>query len=220
MSAKLFSMFLDMIFPPKCIFCRGIVSSGQFVCEKCEKEILHTSGEKCIYLPGSGETILCTAPYLYSGKIRESILRFKFYGQKDFADFYAESMSVQIGKSFPEARFDSVTSVPISGERYKTRGYNQSELLARAVAKRLGLPYREYLVKLRNNREQHKLSEKERRSNVRGVYRIRDGEQTEEKSILLIDDIVTTGATLGECGCVLLDGGAKKIMCAAVARAL
>ncbi len=96
MSAKLFSMFLDMIFPPKCIFCREIISSGQFVCEKCGKEILHTSGEKCIYLPGSGETILCTAPYLYSGKIRESILRFKFYGQKDFADFYAESMSAPV----------------------------------------------------------------------------------------------------------------------------
>ncbi|MBW7573443.1 ComF family protein [Caproiciproducens faecalis] len=220
MSSKLFSVFLDLIFPPKCIFCREIALPGQSVCEKCSKEILHASAIKCIYLPNSGETILCFAPYPYTGKIRESIIRFKFYGHNEYTGFYAESLSAQIGKKFPQELFDSVTSVPISAERYQVRGYNQSELLGKAVAKCLGLPYREYLIKTHDNPEQHKLSEKDRRRNVRGVYRINEGEQAAGKRILLIDDIVTTGATLGECASVLLDAGAKKVICAAAAHAL
>lgn len=218
MRLKFFSVLLDLIFPPRCIFCRGIALSGHRVCEKCTGEISHMTAEKCIYLPVVGETILCTAPYLYQGKIRESIIRFKFYGQRDFADFYAAGMSEQVRKICPHSQFDTVTPVPISSERYKIRGYNQSELLARAVANCLQLPLNEYLVKIKDNREQHKLSEKERCSNVMGVYLPKDRNQIEGKSILLIDDIVTTGATLGECASVLLQSGAKLVICAAAAR--
>nr|WP_319487943.1 ComF family protein [uncultured Caproiciproducens sp.] len=217
MRLKLFSVLLDLIFPPRCIFCRGIALSGNRICEKCTDEISHMTADKCIYLPVAGETVLCTAPYLYQGKIRESIIRFKFYGQQHFADFYAAGMSEQVRKNCPDSQFDTVTPVPISSERYKVRGYNQSELLARAVAECLQLPFGEYLVKIKDNREQHKLSKKDRRSNVSGVYLPKDRDKIAGKSILLIDDIVTTGATLRECASVLLQSGAKQVMCAAVA---
>ncbi|WP_312693373.1 ComF family protein [Caproiciproducens sp.] len=220
MRVKFFSVFLDLIFPPKCVFCHGIALSGRKICEKCEKEILHTVAKKCISIPDSGETILCIAPYPYSGKVRESIIRFKFYGQRELANFYAEDMAGQIRKCCPDARFDAVTSVPISAERYRSRGYNQSELLAKSVAHLLRLPFHEYLVKIKDNREQHKLSERERRGNVQGVYLPKDGGQLSGKSILLIDDIVTTGATLGECTSVLLQSGAKQVTCAAAAHVL
>jgi len=220
MSVKLFSVLLDLIFPPKCVFCHGIALSGRKICEKCEQEILHTTAKKCIFIPDSGETILCIAPYLYSGKVRESIIRFKFYGQRDLAGFYAEDMAEQIRKCCPGTRFDAATPVPISAERYRSRGYNQSELLAKSVARCLRLPFCEYLVKIKDNREQHKLNEKERRGNVKGVYLPKAGGQLAGKSILLIDDIVTTGATLGECASVLFQSGAKQVTCAAAAHVL
>ena len=145
------------------------------------------------------------------------IFIFCFLGQKQFTGFYAEKMAEHISKSFSNIHFDAITSVPISAKRCKLRGYNQSELLARAAAKQLNLPYCEYLIKTVDNKEQHKLNEKQRQKNVAGVYKpIREG-QIVGKSILLIDDIVTTGATLRECASVLLQSGAGNISCAAIA---
>ncbi len=213
----LFSTLADLIFPPRCIFCGEVVPSGIRVCEKCCNEISCINAVKCIYIPSAGETISCAVPYIYKDKIRQSIINFKFYGQKQFADFYAEKMAEHILKNFSHLHFDVITSVPISDKRRKLRGYNQSELLARAAAKQLNLPYREYLIKTTDNKEQHKLSEKQRQINVKGVYKLISEGQIVGKRILLIDDIVTTGATLRECAAVLFQNGAGDITCAAIA---
>jgi len=217
---SLFYVVMDLIFPPRCVFCSKVVPSGSQVCEKCDAEILRIDAVKCIYISNMGEAILCAVPYLYQDKVRQSIIRFKFYGQKQFAAFYAEKMAEHILKSYLPLRFDAVTSVPISAERRKLRGYNQSELIARAAAKQLNLPYYEYLVKTADNKEQHKLNKKERNKNVKGVYKAIDGRDIAGKNILLIDDIVTTGATLRECASVLLQSGAQKVDCAAIAEVL
>lgn len=212
-----FSALVDLIFPPHCVFCGKIILSGTRVCEKCSHEISCINAVKCIYIPSAGETILCAVPYRYEDKIRQSIINFKFYGQKQFGNFYAEKMAGHISKSFSQLHFDVVTSVPISAKRRKHRGYNQSELLARAAAKLLNLPYYEYLIKTADNKEQHKLSEKQRQKNVKGVYQPINEDKIVGKNILLIDDIVTTGATLRECATVLFQSGVGVIACAAIA---
>lgn len=211
------SVIVDLIFPPRCVFCSKLVPSGSQICEKCNAEIFRVNAVKCIDIPNMGETILCAVPYLYQDKVRQSIIDFKFYGQKQFAAFYAERMAEHILKSYLPLQFDAVTAVPISAERGRHRGYNQSELIARAAAKQLHLPYYEYLVKTVDNKEQHKLNEKERHKNVKGVYKAIVGRDITGKNILLIDDIVTTGATLRECATVLLQSGAQKVDCAAIA---
>lgn len=165
----------------------------------------------------NGENIKCAALYAYQGVVRDSIVDFKFNGRREYAAFYAERLSERIAKSFAGIGFDAVTAVPISAARKKQRGYNQSELIARPLANRLGVPYAELLMKTRDNPEQHFLGKEQRAANVRGVYSA-SAERVRGKSILLVDDIVTTGATLSECVRVLRGAGARFVACAAVAQ--
>lgn len=207
---------LDLLFPPQCIFCGETIAPGTKVCQKCAKEILPSGTVRCVPIPVNGREISCAFLYPYEGKVRDSILAYKFHGQKQYAGYYAERLAKQVNEIFPEAGFDLVTSVPLSDERKKERGYNQSELIANPLADALHLPYVPCLRKIKKNQVQHLLNREQRVRNVRGVYGL-CGEDVKEKHILLVDDIVTTGSTLAECANVLFQGGAKKIACAAIA---
>lgn len=204
---------VGLLFPPRCALCGEVTAVGAPLCPICAEENPLIHEEKRILLPDNGKTVVCRVPYAYDGKIREGIIRFKFYGRTAGAEFFGR----QIAAEFRPDGFDFVTAVPVSAARRKARGYNQAELLARAAAVRLKLPYRETLVKAVDNREQHRLSERERRKNVRGVYSVVFGQEISGKSILLVDDIVTTGATLGACAGVLFGHGAAAVSCGAIA---
>lgn len=214
---KLISLAVDLLFPPRCVFCGCVVSPGTRVCRSCAEEAVRTGGVQYMNLSVNGENIPCASLYVYRGVVRKSIVNFKFYGRRECAGFYAEQLAGMIPRCFPGVRFDAVSPVPISDERKKKRGYNQSALIAEPLAARLGVPFADLLEKTRDNREQHMLGRKERKTNVRGVYRAR-AEETKGKNILLIDDIVTTGATLSECARTLYEAGAESVACAALAR--
>ncbi|NLG92690.1 MAG: ComF family protein [Clostridiales bacterium] len=216
----IFAALLNMIFPPRCAFCGEVILSGEKACGKCAKEIKMLNLTKRMVLPNSGKTVFCVSPFAYENKIRVSLIQFKFYGRRDFADVYAETIAALVQRQFSGIPFDFLTCVPISSKRKQARGYNQSELLARAISKCVFLPYYECLIKIKENREQHKLTENERRTNVLGVYQAINKEKIAGKKILLIDDIVTTGATLSECAETLYQGGAEFVACAAVAQVL
>ena len=94
------------------------------------------------------------------------------------------------------------------------RGYNQAELLAKECAKIMNMPYCDTLEKIRENREQHSIKASERAKNVKGVYSIIDKELVRDKKILIIDDIITTGNTLGECSGMLVKSGCNSVDCA------
>lgn len=210
------SFLLGLLFPPHCVFCGKVVAPGTQLCADCAAQAAPAGEVRCMNLPGSGKNIRCAVLYSYEGEVRRSVIRFKFYGEKKYADFYAEKLAELVGRSVqPPA--DLVTAVPISKERQRTRGFNQSELLARGIARELGLPYAECLEKLRDNPEQHRLRREDRLRNVRGVYRALPG-RAEGKRVLLVDDIVTTGSTLCECAGELLRGGARAVDCTAIAQ--
>ncbi|XOQ44394.1 MAG: Phosphoribosyl transferase domain protein [Clostridium sp.] len=214
---KFLLFFLELLFPPRCIFCDSVIAPGTKICKECADTILPIDEIRCMNLPNFGQNIPCIVLYSYENQVRDSMIRFKFRNEKRYADFYAEQLAKLIAKHSQLPVFDFVTAVPISRERKQKRGYNQSELIAKKVAVRLNLPYESCLDKIRDNPEQHKLSRLERIKNVRGVYRA-DKKKTNGKSILLIDDIVTTGSTLCECAYVLLTSGARTVFCAAVAQ--
>lgn len=214
---KIILFCLELLFPPRCVFCGRIVAPGTKICPECAKEVSPVNAVRRMKLPGSGKAIECAVLYAYRDRVRQSIIRFKFYGEKSNADFYAEKLAELVEKHLDPSRFDLVTAVPVSEERKKSRGFNQSELLARPLARKLGLPYAECLVKVRDNPEQHLLSRQKRLRNVRGVYRALRP-QTPGKRILLVDDIVTTGSTLSECARTLYAGGAAGVGCAALAQ--
>lgn len=209
-----FAALMDLLFPPRCALCGKVAAPGTLICGDCARECTCAEAERRISLGENGNTISCRVPYRYEGKVRDAIIRFKFHGQTRSAAFFGR----QIAALFQDAPvFDLVTAVPISAKRRKARGYNQSELVARQAAARLSLPYAETLEKTRDNREQHRLAKPERRQNVKNVYAPVAGAVPNGARVLLVDDIVTTGATLAECARTLYAVGAGSVFCAAIA---
>lgn len=121
-------------------------------------------------------------------------------------------MAKAVRREFSNINFDCVCFVPMTLKNKLKRGINQSELLARCIANELNIPlYQNALVKLKQNRVQHNLSRNERIMNVKGVFTASD--DVKGKTVLLVDDIKTTGATLNECSRELLKAGAGQVFC-------
>ena len=219
MLKRLAQFILDLLFPPRCVFCGEIIPPGTQVCRACAETVTPCGTIRRLELPEDGGQIPCAALYPYEDKVRASILRYKFHGEKQNAEYYAEKLAAFVKLAYPGIAFSLVTWVPLSEERKKERGYDQAECIARPLAKALSLPCAPCLRKAKANRMQHFLSRGERVGNVHGVYSPTGGEAMGKK-VLLVDDIVTTGATLAECAKMLLrGGGAEAVFCAAVAQA-
>lgn len=210
---KLLTWLLDLLYPPKCVFCGRLLAENETdLCGRCRREL--PTAEREIK---RGEFFTgCTCVYYYENAVRQSVLRFKFRSMRQYADAYGRLLAMRL---LPEREaYDLLTWVPVSAKRRRQRGYDQAELLAERVAAELGLPCERTLQKIRHNPAQSKQSgAAARKANVLGVYRAVRPERIKEKRILLIDDVITTGATLTECSKVLWLAGAKEISCAALA---
>ena len=202
----LWERFLDLLYPPKCVFCRKPVTHSRMLCPRCEKKWKRRDGvtvQKEI-----PHLALCFSPLYYTGAVQKSLQRYKFHGAAAYYRIYAELMAECLQGQ--KDGWDRVTWVPLSRQRERTRGYDQAKLLAAEVARLLGLPCEKLLIKTKNNRSQSGTkSARERVENVKGVYRC-TGVTAGEK-ILLIDDIVTTGATLASAAGELKAAGAGPI---------
>ena len=215
---SMLSNFLDLLFPPKCIFCGKFLKKGaQCLCPSCVDTLPFTKGAD-VRQKGNFYDV-CVSPLFYEGDVRKSILRFKFRGAVAYADCYGTLMADCIRENLAK-KFDMITWVPLSVKRAKDRGYDQAMLLALAVALELDDVAVETLVKNTHIQAQSSITDKElRRANVSGVYELKDQELIAGRHILLIDDIITTGSTLSECARILLQGGAESVVCATLARA-
>ena len=205
---------LHILFPPKCILCGKLLETDELdLCRACRVDApTYPAGKRKLQFLDS-----FAAVWYYEGDVRHSLLRYKFYGRRNLASGYGRLLAMEIEKEHPEG-LDILTWIPISRLRKLRRGYDQCELLAKAVGEELGMTPIPTLKKLRNNRQQSRITgEAQRRANVLGVYRVLDPELVRGKRVLLLDDIVTTGATAGEAARVLLTAGASEVHCAAVA---
>ena len=213
---KLYHFILTLLFPPKCVLCGKLLGKNETdLCPDCRRDAPEYPNrkEKLQFLDSFA------AVWYYEGSVRKSLLRYKFYNARSFAGPYGRLLAMKLLGSHPEG-FDVLTWVPVSSWRRFRRGYDQVELLARAVGKELGIAPVPLLKKVRHNRPQSRIfGEEKRRANVLGAYRAENREMIAGKRILLLDDILTTGATAGECARVLLTAGAKEVHCAAVAAA-
>jgi ComF family protein len=211
---KLTDWLLDLLFPPKCPFC-GAVQDHTGICPDCRRELPWTEDpDQVRQLPGN---LRCVAPLWYEDRAREGLLRLKFSG----AAAGAGPMGALIAASAAErlsGEFDTVTWVPVSKKRLRRRGYDQARLLAEGACRCWDTKPVALLRKTVDNPAQSGLADAAaRRANVLGVYEA-DAEAVRGRRVLLVDDIVTTGATLCECARVLTDAGAESVVCAAVAR--
>ena len=209
---------LDLLFPPKCVFCGKVLDTGEDgLCARCQRELPWlTDGEAEL----TGEFFsLCAAPLRYQDKVRDSVRRYKFKGRRGYHKLYGRLVA-QCVHDHLAGRYDLITWVPLSPQRKKERGYDQAFLLASAAALELGEVAVETLRKERNTDPQSGLTEDaQRRANVLGAYTPVDPELVAGKRVLLIDDVVTTGSTLSECARMLRTMGAEDVVCAALARA-
>jgi len=209
-------ILLNLLFPPKCVLCGKLLEKTETdFCTACRVDSPVCDKNK-LKIPFLDSWV---AVWYYKGYIRDSLHRIKFRKMRHYADAYGKVLAMKLLQEYPEG-FDVLTWVPVSAMRRFTRGYDQVELIARAVGRELDMAPLATLEKVRNNRPQSRIpGQARRKANVLGVYRIVDPALVEGKRVLILDDIITTGATAGECARVLLTAGAKQVHCGCVAAA-
>ena len=213
---KLTAWLWNWLFPEKCVLCGCVLEKEEMdLCRKCRIEAPECgiSRTKYPFLDS------WTALWHYQDKVRRSILLYKFYGRRNYAAAYARMLGVKLLKE-DRAEVDMITWVPISAKRLKKRGFDQGQLLAEKLSEELQIPAVPQLKKIRDNPPQSGIvGHAHRKANVLGAYVATDPKTLVGKRILLLDDILTTGATAGECARVLLTAGAEEVHLAVIAAA-
>lgn len=213
---KIFDYILSLIYPPKCVFCGTVIDKSD-ICEECKKTLPFTKGDS-IYqkFPFVDK---CISPLYYKDYVRRAVLRFKFAGCSCYSRRLGGIMSECAENNLDCGSIDMVSCIPLSRKRMHDRGYNQAELLAKEISKKVGVEYLPTLKKIRHNTAQSTIKDsKQRAANVIGAYRVIDAEEVKGKYILLVDDVVTTGSTVSECARILKKSGAKAVYCVTLAR--
>ena len=213
--SPVFSIIKNFIFPKRCPYCNKLIKVSEYACNSCIDKFPFT------YIDGFTKGgFICVSSFPYEDIFKNAILNIKFKSKTAYAPQVAVTMVRDINDCYKDKNFDFITSVPLHKKRYRKRGFNQSRLLAENISKQLKTPYIEALVKVKNNKPQHTIKGKERMSNVKNAYKVIDKAIIKDKNILIIDDIITTGYTLGECCKVLDKGGAKDVICATFCRVI
>lgn len=145
---------------------------------------------------------------LYHGAAKRAVIRLKRRAGVEEVALFGGYLAAAVRRDFPEVLFSTVTAVPLHRKKERRRGFNQSKRLAQATAARLGIPYADTLTKVRITEDQHTLSAAERQKNLIGAFQ---AAHPVSGIVLLVDDVRTTGATLGECARVLRAAGAAQV---------
>ncbi len=208
----------DILWPPRCLLCQQPLEEGEALfCAGCEPLVPWT-GENCAQQGMHFDR--CLSPLYYTEAFKPAFHRYKFQGRWHYSWAFGEWMWDCLRTNDLEySRFDCITWAPLSFWRRQRRGYDQAQRLALAVSRSSDLPLQRTLVKFRHTPPQSGTEQAQQRwENVRGVYRSKKGVSLEGKRLLLVDDVITTGATLEEASAVLRRAGAEEICCLTLAR--
>ena len=204
-------MILDIIFPERCLYCKKV---GKIVCDNCLKKI----NNKYLFKKVNNKYFDYFYSYsFYNGETKKLIHAFKFY-EKAYLYKYFIGLSLRDEKIYMFLnKYDLITYVPMTLKKQRARGYNQSRLLANELGRKLNTKVEKYLNKTNENKIQNSLSEKERIKNVENIFDFNGG-NINNKNIILVDDILTTGATVNSCSKILKENGAKNICVYTIAK--
>lgn len=226
---KIIAKLVDLLYVDdcNCINCdREIPKGSKFgLCEECTAKFTFNNGNICRKCgrPVDNEAYYCLecqnhpkmfelarSPMRYEDNVSRLMLNYKFHNKKYLAKYFAEAMyDCYIKYGF---KCDLIIPVPLSAERKRERGYNQAEKLAERLSELLKITINSKVcVKIINNPKQTELNAKARRANVIGAYKITDRNSVKGKSILLVDDVLTTGSTTSEIARKLYNAGAKSV---------
>jgi ComF family protein len=224
--------FLNLFFPSNCYFCQRVLACGSCICESCVKELEVIRGAFCLRCgapvahdeeTGSPGCIHCAdlcfsfrrneSIGVFSGKLRELVHLFKFQKRRTLFKLFSR-LACEYKRSYVEMHHILVP-VPLTRVRYSERGFNQSALIARALSRITNIEYPgEILKRVGNSLPQSRVHSREMRyNNMKDSFVLRKKffELIRGKDILLVDDVLTTGATASACATVLYDGGAGNV---------
>ncbi len=214
---KIFDYLIDWILPNRCGFCGGFIKWDKLACDDCINEIEFAEDFKREDFDGN--YILCVYACEYKDTVREGVLNLKYHQGINTAKFLLPKLTDNLKSLGIPSKIDLITAVPMHRKRFSETGYNHAEVVADLVCKTLGIK-KDYdiLGKNRSTRSQHELTRAERLKAVKGSYFIkRKHNDIKGMTILLCDDIITTGSTLSECSRLLLKAGAERVYCLTLA---
>ena len=222
------SAALDFIFPPRCMVCLDIIPAGQpkWICAECDGLLefitepvcvrcgAHTESERglCAGCAGNPEHINLEsnrALFVYDDITKRLIYNFKYLNHPEIAEGLSEIMPGPVFRDY--LRADMLTYVPLHRRRLYKRGFNQTEAFAKAVAGKTGVPLHNLLTRKRDTKPQSSLHYHSRLENLTNAFEINKKTDIRNKSVIIIDDIYTTGATMEACAETLKKGGAARV---------
>ena len=240
---KLNLSWLDFLYPPRCPICGKLLRRKEFLCTSCRESLFseteacpvcaypHGRGRKCpecrhrkLYIDGM------FALGSYGGNLKRLIQEFKYQGRQEVVHFFTPYMVQGISTRIHSGQWldpDGLVPIPLCAGRLKQRGFNQAELLAKEAALHLGIPLLNVLARVKDTESQTRLGRKERAANLRGAFRLMEDEihshwgekpSFQGKTLILVDDIFTSGATINEAARVLRRGGVGKLYAAVIGR--
>ncbi len=219
---------LDLLFPPRCVSCGAF---GAFLCPACLANTPRAQPPRCpvCWMPGSDDTCgrcrlhqpafeAARCPFVYAGAARDAVLALKYRGVSAIAEVMAQAMAECLTE-WPLREVVALVPVPLVGPRRRSRGYNQSEVLARELSRLSGLPLRNGLLVRRKAAppQAGAADEAARRANVADAFAVRRTEGV-GGPLLLVDDVMTSGATLDACARALLEAGQRPVYALTFAR--
>ncbi len=225
---------LDFVYPPHCLLCRKpLDGETQGLCPGCWLELACVTGPRCDRCGCPGVVDVGRCPNCldkvfafsrmrslspFNPSVQRLIHMLKYQGKTSVGKALGRELAVRTRGTVLVRRRPLVVPVPLHGSRRRERGYNQSALIARALGKQLDLTVREDVLKrVRLTTTQTALDQEGRRSNVDGAFRVRRGDAVRERCVLLVDDVLTTGATVNACAEALAAAGAGPISVAVLA---
>lgn len=221
--------FLDLLFPRNCAACESaLVGNEQLVCTDCLVSLPRMESDSAIKGSLTGKFIgyeevkgvMAYLAFTKKGKVQNLLHSLKYGRQKEVGILLGKLMATELTEQaiFPSA--DLIVSVPLHARKQKERGYNQSDAFAQGLSVGSGVPWSgTTLLRTRYTVSQTGKSKSERRNNVKGIFEVAQNTQLADKTVILVDDILTTGATLEACVEVLIGVGCREVYILTIAAA-
>ncbi len=202
---------LDIMFPNRCPFCNEFIMWSEVSCRKCGDSLESAMNVSCQNTEYPDN--ICAALFFNDEKVRKAVYDFKHSGAPNLAE-YTASVTENVLRN---DHIDVVTSVPMGRKKRSKRGFNQADILAKCIGKRLDTSVNlKLIIKSDTDEEQHTLSREDRQEHVRSLFS-GNGADLSGKNVLICDDVITTGSTLNECARILKNMGAARVIAVACA---
>lgn len=221
---------IDLLYPRRCPVCQDIVKQNAvnpLICPECFKKLPYVQEPRCMKCGKALEREEreycgdCTRIpkhfqkgfplFEYTDPVKAGVAAFKYNNRREYAQFYGEELWKSFGETFAMLHPDGIVPVPVHSNKRKKRGYNQAELLAQQLSKRLEIPcYPKLLVRCLDTLPQKELNDRERLNNLKKAFIFKEND-VKLKTVLLVDDIYTSGATIEACTEAMFQGGVEKV---------